>query len=165
MIEVGKRVKVLDNYSGGLEGVIGKSGKVVEIRHGFYVLDIYGTRKPSWSPNRSYDYQALALENEIEELQFDLTDGKGNPIELGDVVAYGPLSGGVTLGKVIDIAPYDRGSAKFLLEVDGAASYSDGADRQVSVDKTYKQWYHSGNRALVIKKAKPAGFAGLRPVS
>ncbi len=165
MIEVGKRVKVLDNYSGGLDGVIGKSGKVVEIRHGFYVLDIYGTRKPSWSPNRSYDYQVLALDNEIEELQFILTDGKDNPIELGDVVAYGPLSGGVTLGKVIDIAPYENIGVKFLLEIEGTTGYFDGEDRKISVDTTYKQWYRHGNRALVIKKAKPAGFAGLRPVT
>lgn len=164
MIEVGKRVKVLDNYSGGLEGIVGRSGKVVEIRHGFYVLDVYGTRKPSWSPNRSYDYQALVLENEIEELKFDLTDSKDNPIELGDTVVYGPLGGGITLGKVIDIATYDSIGVKFLLEIQGATGYFDGGDRKVSVDTTYKQWYRHGGRALVIKKAMPAGLAGLRPV-
>lgn len=156
MFHVGMRVRVKDNYAGGLDNVVGQSGKILKTDGDNYLLDIKGQRKASWG-NYSYDYSVMVKADEIENVNFEVKDSKGRKIELGDKVAYGPLGGGVTVGTVVDIAEregrYGYKTVKFRLEMDHEDYHTDGGDRQIrgGIVKTYR-WYESGNRALVLSK-------------
>jgi hypothetical protein len=156
MFQVGMRVRVKDNYAGGLDNVVGQSGKILKTDGEKFLLDLKGSRKASWG-NYTYDRNVIALENEIEAVSYEVKDGKGRVIELGDKVAYGPLGGGITIGTVVDIAEregrYGYKKVKFRLEIDDVAFHSDGGDRDFTsgVIKSYR-WYESGSRSLVLSK-------------
>lgn len=157
MYHVGMRVRVKDNYAGGLDKVVGRTGKILRITpEGLYLLDIKGQRKASWG-DYMYDHEVIAEENEIDSVDFSLTDSMGRKIELGDKIAYGPLGGGVTVGTVVDIdervGRYGRTTVKFRLESNVKDYHSDGGDRIISGNplKSYR-WYEHTGRCVVIQK-------------
>jgi hypothetical protein len=157
MIQPGIRVRVRDNYAGGLDNVVGRTGKVLRVsQDGLYLLDIKGRRKASWG-DYTYDREVIVNESEIETVDFDLKDAKGRKIELGDEVAYGPLGGGVIIGTVVDIdereGRYGRKTVKFRLETKTKEFYTDGGDRTISgANVTSYRWYEHSGRCVVISK-------------
>lgn len=157
MIQMGTRVRVKDNYAGGLDSVVGRTGKVLRgSADGLYLLDIKGRRKASWG-DYTYDREVIVNESEVEAVDFDIKDAKGRKIELGDEVAYGPLGGGVTIGTVVDIderiGSYGRKTVKFRLETKAREFYTDGGDRQISGANTNSyRWYEHAGRCVVINK-------------
>ncbi|AVD99320.1 hypothetical protein SEA_BILLNYE_145 [Streptomyces phage BillNye] len=167
---VGTRVRVKDNYAGGLDGVIGKTAKVVAFdpNHDpategrLYALDIQGSRTKtyydSWRKedvSYTYDYTVLVTGEEIEPVVFDVTDSKGQKIEIGDTVAYGPLGGGVNVGKVVDLKEANDRYYKVAVkvELDETTSHIDGGDRRIDglPSKRYQTYTHT-DRMLVIQK-------------
>ncbi|QIQ63043.1 hypothetical protein SEA_MOAB_187 [Streptomyces phage Moab] len=155
MFYVGMRVRVKDNYAGGLDNVVGRTGKVLRTNGESYLLDIQGSRKASWG-DYTYERDVIVTDSEIESVSFDLKDSKGRKIELGDKVAYGPLGGGVTVGTVIDIDERGEGwskAVKFRLEIDVPRTFTDGGDRTLDggTEKSYR-WYQYGGRALILSK-------------
>ncbi|WMI33556.1 hypothetical protein SEA_KENREY_192 [Streptomyces phage Kenrey] len=157
MIQPGIRVRVRDNYDGGLDNVVGKTGKVLRVSEdGLCLLDIKGGRKASWG-NYTYECEVIVKESEVETVDFDIKDAQGRKIELGDTVAYGPLGGGVTIGTVVDIdervGRYGRKTVKFRLETNAKEFYTDGGDRQISGAnvKSYR-WYEHSGRCVIINK-------------
>lgn len=156
MVNIGTRVRVKDTYSGGLDNVIGRTGRIVNHDDDSYALDIQGQRKATWG-DYIHDYDVIVTESEIEKVEFNLTDCKGQKIELWDTVVYGPVGGGITLGTVIDIdernGRWGGRTVKFLLEIDSRLVYSDGDGRKIT-DSSHKttRWYENDNHALVIRK-------------
>ncbi len=155
MIDIGTRVRVKDNYTGGLDNVIGRTGRIVKSDDDSHLLDIKGERQPSWA-RQMWNYDVIVTSDEIELVDFNLTDPEGQKIEIGDTVVYGPVGGGITLGKVVDIDERDgwgSKTVKFRLEIQAASKYTDGGSREVN-DKsaTHYQWCQNPNQARVIKK-------------
>ncbi|AXQ63421.1 hypothetical protein SEA_COMRADE_182 [Streptomyces phage Comrade] len=170
MIQIGIRVRVLDNYSGGLGNTIGRTGKVLRASsEGLYLLDIKGSRKASWG-DYTYERDVIVKADEIEPVSFDLKDAQGRKIELGDKVAYGPLGGGVTIGTVVDIdereGRYGYKTTKFRLETNGKDYFNDGGDRTISGGhlKTYRWYEHSGRCVIIEKNPINADVFELRSV-
>jgi hypothetical protein len=174
MIEVGTKVKVKDNYSGGLDNVIGKTAKVVYVDVPEddrvctrLVLDIKGTRKytrDSWiTPGAMEDYildhTVIVNSNEVDLVSFDFKDVKGKQVEIGDEVAYGPLGGGVIFGRVVDIDNvhgdrygYSYSKVKVRLEIQDTHLISDGGDIRIEVPYKRYQWYSHGRRMVILNK-------------
>lgn len=168
MIINGARVKVLDNYSGGLDGVKGAVGKVVstEIVDGktFYQLDIMGTRTQtveySTGPYKySSSYYAIVKPDEIEEQPYNFKDMNGQVVELGDIIVYGVYGGGLIKGTVVDFKDVTRvrwgrdyDELKMKVECEHSYNSSDGGDRKVSVKSKYTRWLASQSRTLIIQK-------------
>lgn len=168
---VGTKVRVKDNYAGGLENVIGRVGKVIAVdpNHDpfaegrLYALDIQGIRRKSYYDNwrkenveYTYDYTVLVTGDEIERVAYEVKDSQGQLVELGDKVVYGPLGGGVSMGKVVDIKDNESGGYyKFAVkvELEETTSHIDGGDRRIDglPSKRY-QWYTHMDRLLVIQK-------------
>lgn len=157
MIQMGVRVRIRDNYAGGLDNVVGRTGKVLRgTTEGLYLLDIKGRRKASWG-DYTYEREVIVKESEVEAVDFDIKDAQGRKIELGDKVAYGPLGGGVTIGTVVDIdereGRYGRKTVKFRLETTSKEFYTDGGDRQISgANVTSYRWYEHSGRCVIIEK-------------
>ncbi|QIN94117.1 hypothetical protein PP459_gp116 [Streptomyces phage Wakanda] len=168
---VGKKVRVKDNYAGGLENVIGKVAKIVAVdpNHDpategrLYALDIEGVRRKSYYDNwrkedveYTYNYTVLVTGEEIEPVVYDIKDSQGQSVELGDKVVYGPLGGGVSCGTVVDMKESDHYYYKFAVkvELEETTSHIDGGDRRIDglPSKRY-QWYSHMDRLLVIQKA------------
>jgi hypothetical protein len=153
---VGKYVTIKDNYEGNLEDVIGKTAKVVSSSGEFLALDLKAYKKNQ--DHRYWDYDAVVKESEVEVKEFEFTDSKGQKVEIGDKVVYGPLGGGVTVGEVVDIkeATHSRwgGSyteTKVQLRIESEKAWTDG-DRWIRLPDTTTRWYSHGGRMLVIQK-------------
>lgn len=176
MISIGTRVKVTENYSGGLSNVVGKIGKVIYIDRAEqenvasrFVLDIQGGREhktQSWH-NRTEEtytliYPVVVTSNEFEIVSYEFKDCEGTSVEIGDRVAYGPLGGGVIIGTVIDI---DKGSynrygrsdekTRVRVEVEDTTYTSDGGDRRIKMPYKRYQWYSHSGRIVVLRKNDP----------
>lgn len=170
MIQVGTRVKVLDNYFGGLTDVVGKIGKVVRVIHTApevetqYVLDFRGTRTKKYKFNGyeesyTYNYDVIVNHSEIEEVPYDFRDKEGNLVELGDTIVYGVHGGGIIKGTVVDFKDkvYPRwGTPEDVLKikVEFVESYpiSDGGHRSTQVENKRTVWLSNQNQTLIIWK-------------
>jgi len=158
VISIGSEVKVLDTYSGGLENVIGRTGRIVTIDGDNIVLDIKGQRMISYSypgsghSSFAHDYNVIVTAQEIEEVTYEMRDAVGQSIEIGDTVVYGPCAPGVIRGKVVAMKKEGR-DTQFQLEIECDEAFHDGDTRRVSKKTTRKQWYGYGTRALVVQKS------------
>lgn len=172
MIQIGTRVKVLDNYSGGLTDVIGKMGKVVRVEQtapeveNVYVLDIQGSRIKTYKSPYSnteeqytYKYDVIVNQSEIEEVSYGFTDKTGAPVELGDIIVYGVSGGGIIKGKVIDFKDKaytswggSRDVLKMKVETDESYTNSDGGDRSVKVETKQTIWLSKKDQTLIFEK-------------
>lgn len=168
MIMNGARVKVLDNYSGGLDGVKGAVGKIVstELSEGktFYKLDIMGQRtntvQYSTGPyTYTSSYYAIVKADEIEEQPYNYKDMNGQLVELGDIVVYGVHGGGLIKGTVVDFKDVthvrwgrDYDELKMKIESEHSYDSSDGGDRKVAVKSKHTRWLSGQSRTLIIQK-------------
>ncbi|QZE11299.1 hypothetical protein SEA_EMMA1919_190 [Streptomyces phage Emma1919] len=156
MIQMGVRVRVKDNYAGGLDNVVGRTGKVLRgTADGLYLLDIKGKRKASWG-DYTYEREVIVEEHEVEAVDFEIKDSQGRKIELGDKIAYGPLGGGVTIGTVVDIDERGDGwnrAVKFRLETKSREFFTDGGDRTIDgANVTTYRWYAHPGRCVILEK-------------
>lgn len=173
MIQVGTRVKVLDNYRGGLTDVVGKTGRVVRVIRQApeietqYVLDFRGGRTKTYkSPYNNteeeytYNYDVIVSQSEIEEVPYDFRDKEGQLVDLGDVIVYGVSGGGILKGKVVDfrdVPIFSYGGAtntilKMKVEVADSYTSSDGGDRSVEVETKRTVWLSNKNSTLIFQK-------------
>jgi hypothetical protein len=176
MIAKNSRVKVLDNYSGGLDNVKGRSAKIVstevdgqEVK---YLLDIKGDRTHTYNyggayGERSYttQYPVIVEASEIEEEPYNFKDRDGQVVELGDIVVYATHGGGLIKGTVVDFKDTvyprwgtERKELKMKLEIEHTYGESDGGDRRVSKKSTYTQWLASQGSTLIFQKNPARNF-------
>lgn len=170
MIQIGSRVKILDNYFGGLSDVIGKTAKVVKIEvtrpetYNTYLLDIQGERTHSYtySGNETkykQSYSVIVDGSEIEEVPYDFKDAEGNLVEIGDTVVYASHGGGITKGVVVDMkdktySQWGDSRDEIKMKVEYGCTYkdSDGDTRSIGNKTTRTQWFANGNQTLIIRK-------------
>lgn len=176
MITNGARVKILGSYSGGLDNVKGRSGKIVStevdgqtVR---YLLDIKGERTHTYNYGGTYDersyttqYPVIVEASEIEEEPYSFKDKEGRLVELGDIVVYATHGGGLIKGTVVDFKDTvyprwgtERKELKMKLEIEHNYSQSDGGDRMLSKRSTYTQWLSSQGSTLIVQKNPALGF-------
>jgi hypothetical protein len=173
MIQINSRVKVKDNYLGGLDDVIGRTAKVIHVHktppemYNKYVLDIEGTRQRSYYSSGGQQfytqkYSVIVNGDEIEELPYEFRDSEGNLVELGDTVVYASHGGGITKGVVVDFKDtvYPRWGSprkelKMQVEYEVTQYYSDGnesIESRVPYITKRKQWFSNGHQTLIIEK-------------
>lgn len=168
MFVKGTRVKVLDNYAGGLSNVAGRMAKVVqsEKKNGnlHHLLDIRGTRTVKYrygSEEDSYNLQSdvIVTDSEIEEVPYNFKDCEGNTVDIGDTVVYGVHGGGLLKGTVLDFKDEThtgygtvRKELKMKIECEHIYSANDGLDREMHVKSTYTRWLTNQHSTLIIQK-------------
>lgn len=158
MANIGDYVKINERYAGNLEGVIGKVGKIVAKQGANIALDLRAYKKNQ--DHRYWDYNVVVRDNEIDVMNPEFKDSKGQLVEIGDTVVYGPLGGGVRMGRVVDVREVEKTysyssrvykSVRVKVELDDEKAWTDG-DRWVKIpSKTYR-WYDDSSRMLVIQK-------------
>jgi hypothetical protein len=172
MIQVGSRVKIKPNYSGGLEGVLGKTAKVTKIEKtapeicSRYVLDIKGERTHTYNyggnPTKyTRSYYVIVDSDEVEEVPYEFKDCEGNIVEIGDLVVYGSYGGGLTKGTVVDFKDTTyprwgnpREELKMKVEYDCPCYESDGNGRRISFTEKRTQWFSNGGQTLIVQKCQ-----------
>lgn len=170
MIQIGARVKIKPNYSGGLSDVIGETGKIVKIQvtspetYNHYLLDIEGERTHSYNyggNETSYkrSYPVIVDGSEIKEIPYDFKDAEGNLVEIGDTVVYASYGGGITKGVVVDFKDKtysqwgdSRDEIKMKIEYECTYNKSDGDNRSITNKTVRARWFANGNQTLIIKK-------------
>jgi hypothetical protein len=159
MIQVNTRVRVRENYSGGLDNVIGRKGKVIKSSGGQFVLDIRGKRQSKHYPGYTFDYPVIVNAGEVEILPYEFKDVNGTPVELGDFVVYTNNNGCLTQGTVVDFKDLtqvrwgeDIEEVKFLLEYETQECFSDGEDRRVTYSVKKRKWLGHSSRTLILRK-------------
>jgi hypothetical protein len=153
---VGDYVTITEAYSGNLVDVVGKTAKV-RVRHNdLLVLELKAYKKDQ--DHRYWDYDVIVKDNEVEVQHYEFKDSKGTLVEVGDTVVYGPLGGGVSMGKVVEIKQgvhsrwgRDYTETKVKVETESSDYYTDG-DRKVELPSKTHRWYSHGDRMLVVQK-------------
>lgn len=155
---VGKYVTINDTYEGNLADVVGKTGRVIAHNDGLLALDIRAYKKDQ--DHRYWDYDVMVLESEVTVKEFEFKDSKGQLVEIGDKIVYGPLGGGVTVGTVVDIKEAAHSSwgrsyteTKVQVEIESSKMWYDG-DRKIEVPSTTTRWYSHGGRMLIVEKSQ-----------
>ncbi len=153
---VGKYVTINDSYDGNITDVIGKTGRVVARKDDLLALDLRGYKKDQ--DHRYWDYNVLVKESEVDVKEFEFKDSKGQLVEIGDKIVYGPLGGGVTVGTIVDMKEATTSSwgrsyteTKVQVETESEKMWHDG-DREIRLPSTTTRWYSHGSRMLVIQK-------------
>lgn len=158
MANIGDYVKINESYAGNLESVIGRVGKVVAKQGDVYALDIRAYKKNQ--DHRYWDYDVMVKDGEFDVRNPEFKDSKGQLVEIGDTVVYGPLGGGVRMGRVVDIrevemtysySSHTYKKVRVRVELDSERYFGD-TDRSIRIpNKTYR-WYDDSSRMLVIQK-------------
>jgi len=156
MAIVGDYVKITENYKGNIRDVIGKVGKVVARKADLYALDLRGYKKDQ--DHTYWDYNVIVQAGEFEVQKPEFKDSKGQLVEIGDTIVYGPLGGGVRIGKVVEIKETEHSSwghkyktTKVRVEIDSENYWGDG-DRSIRLPSKTFRWYGDSSRMLVIRK-------------
>lgn len=169
MITVGSLVKVKDNYSGNLENVKGKVGKVVSVSRpkdeavqSTYLLDIKGqySVESSYYKGEFYKYtsQTVVFSDEIEEFSYGMKDAKGALLEIGDKVVYSGNRPGIIEGEVVNFKTHEeqrwgqgREVLKVQLKIARTVYHYDG-ERRYETEEFYTQWFEHGSRMIIVQK-------------
>lgn len=177
MIQVGTRVKVNQNYAGGLTDVVGKMGHVVRVIHyapeveNQYVLDFRGARTKTYDYGHgqeeyTYNYDVIVNQSEVEEVPYDFRDKEGQLVELGDIIVYGISGGGILKGKVVDFKDTihtrwggTQNILKMKVEVSDSYTSSDGGERSVEVETKRTVWLSGKSNTLILQKNPANRFA------
>jgi hypothetical protein len=166
MVTIGSHVKVLDNYSGGLDNLKGRIGQVKSIKffdeavYPQYELDINGDRTRSYQSYNGVNeyvvaYPALVLGNEVEEVVYEFKDINGDQVEIGDTIVYGAYGGKLTVGNVVDIDErigYSNKEVKMKIQVFKEWETSDGDSCTASRSKFVTRWLSRQSSTLILSK-------------
>lgn len=168
-LQVNALVKVKDNYAGGLSGVIGRTGRIIRIQDGNYLLDIEGSREVGSYYGQDpyvFQYSVVAKADELETVDIVFKDCNGRQIEIGDTIVYSGNRSGFLQAKVVKFkigedSPWSARPDVVKCQVEYTEEQRDwdGGDRRVPRDVAKRLWLEHSDRFYVV--SKPYIFGGI----